>query len=167
MLKKLFTKGNASEHEAAMPRDEALEAFGKTAQKWNLEEIQSYVRGQMPGHETEDIGLAYILHRFNTHMINDKNFPGGKRREFEVSDRNERTKKGFDIVLSIAANKNLDPASLDLIDQFSTVYKDVIEAFDNEMAQTYGHKLKEAYKNAQIAALAKSKIKRELSIRYE
>lgn len=166
MFEKLFTKGKSSDDNVAAPRLEALESFGKIAQKWNLEEIQSYIRGQMDNHEVTDIGLAYILYRFNTHRISDKSFSGGKRREFEISDRNERTKKGFDIVLSIASNKYLEPDSLDLILEFSTVYKDVIDAYDKDMAQTYAHKLKEAYKNAQVAALAKSKIKRELSVRY-
>lgn len=164
MISKLFKKDKEAKQNE---RQEAIEEFGRTAIKWNLEDVHAYVRGQKDDLKTNDIGLAFIMTRFNTRKSDDKKSPTGKRREFEVYDRVERTKKGFDIVLSIAAHKELSVESIDLIKTFSTTFADVIKDLDTKLSQTYAIKLKEAYKNAELRAFTKAKISKELHMRYK
>ena len=148
-------------------RERGIEEFGKIAENWNLENIQTFMRGQLEKNPVNDAGLAYIIKRFNERRTADKKAPDGKRREFEAYDRAERTKKGLTMVLSIIARKELLPESFPLIEEFLKIYSDVIQAFDAANEQTFEHKLKETYMNANVAALAKSKLKADLARRYD
>ena len=159
MLEKLFKKDKKSQKSQ---REQDIVAFTKISERWNFEDIQKYLRGHIDAHKVSDAGLASILHRFNHRKTADKKQESGERREFEISDNLERTKKGFDIVMSIAANKNLGNLSIELINVFNTTFSDVIKHFDQKLSQTYQGKLKDAYKNAQVRALTKAKISKSL-----
>ena len=160
---KIFSKKEGQQSE----REKAMDEFSKVSDNWNLENIQTYLRGQIDKHPVNDIGLASIVNRFNEKRTHDTKAPNEKRREFESYDRPERTKKGLTLMLSIIARKELEPESFPLIENFLKIYNDVIVAFDTANQQTFEHKLKETYMNANVAALAKSKMKHELQRRYQ
>ena len=161
MIGKLFKK---DKKEKLSEREEGIKNFTTIMEKWNLEDLLSYVRGQKEGQELNDFGLASILIRFNTKMSDDKKAPNGKRREFECFDRHERTKKGLDLFMSIAASKALSTDSLGYLKEFSTVYHDVIIDLDKKLSQTYESKIKQAYTNATLQAMAKAKIEQSINI---
>lgn len=163
MLGKLFGKDKKDAAKSA--RQSAIEHFSKLSEKWNFEDIQNYIRGKKEGQEVNDAGLASILQRFNTYKTDDKKTESGKRREFEIFDRPERTKKGFDIVIAIAGNAKLGVDSLELLKEFSEVYSDVIKDLDTQLSQTYKQKLKDAYSNANVRALTKATIQQSLALR--
>lgn len=162
MLKKIFSKKN--KEEKLSERESAISDFSKVCEKWNFDDIRDYLRG-VKDKEVTDIGLASILTRFNTALTEDKKATDGKRKEFELYDRVERTKKGLDIFLSIANHVKLGPDTLSLLQDFSTIFEDVIVDFDQQLSQTYEHKIKEAYKTASLRSIAKSKIEQTLNIK--
>lgn len=147
-------------------REKEILAFDKISSGWNLETIQEYLRGKNSNGLT-DIGIASLLLRFINKRQDDKKVESGKRREFEAHDRVERTKKGLDIVITMANQTFLSNDTIPLIEQFIETYKDVIQDLDNKMSQTYEHKMKTAHKNAEVNALTKSQFKRELGMRYD
>ncbi len=165
MIKSLF--GGKDPSTKKSEREEAIEAFSKICANWNLEQIQNYVRGRDDNHKLTDAGLAAIILKFINHKSHDKKAPNGHRREFEPYDRVERTKKGLDIVLAIMVKSEFKPESLELVKAFTEHFADVIQDLDKQLSQTYAHKLKETYKQAHIAALTKSKMKRALDISFD
>lgn len=158
-------KSRVKEHDDSTKNKE-VELFRKTSDKWNFEAIKLYIRGKDLNHELTDTGLAAIIDRFLHKREDDAKANHGKRREFEIYDRPERTKKGMDIFLSMMLTKEIEPPTLDKAVDFVEIYKDVIEDLDNKLQQTYMHKLKETYKNAQIAALVKKQISKSLDSIY-
>ncbi len=164
-LKGMLNK-SASEKGELSDRDKEISAFDKISDNWNLENIQEYVRGQNSSYPLTDIGMASILGRFNNRRKDDAKFASGQRREFETTDRVERTKKGLDVVISIATQSSLSSETIPLLVQFIEVYVDVIQDLDKKLSQTYEHKIKNAYKTAEMNALAKSQFKKKLDIKY-
>lgn len=159
MFEKLFSKKST-----LSVRDTKIEEMSKHIQAWNFEQIQEYIRGRMKTPELNDFGLAAIIARFLTSHAPDVHAPSGFRREMEPSDTLERTKKGFDILLAVIGHNKLSPESLDNVPPVIERYKDVIEAYDTKMKQTYIHKFKATYQSAQVAALTKAQMRRELQV---
>ena len=153
--------------EAKSEREQEIMRFDKLSNGWNLENIQEYIRGHNTTEPLSDAGMASILMRFIKRRKDDHKFESGKRREFEATDRPERTKKGFDTVMSIASQSILTSDTIPLINAFTEAYMDVIKDLDTKLSQTYEHKMKDASRTAELNALAKSQFKRELGIKYE
>lgn len=164
-LKGMMNKKGGSEK--LSERDQEILKFDKASENWNLEQIQEYMRGKNTNEPLSDIGMASILGRFINRRKDEKKLPSGKRREFETIDRNERTKKGLDIVISMANQSILSTDTIPLIEAFNATYIDVIQHLDQELSQTYEHKMKDAHKAAEINALTKSQFKRSLSMQHK
>ena len=163
-FKDLVNKKGAAEK--LSEREQEILKFDKLSDGWNLEQIQDYMRGQNSNEKLSDIGIASILNRFISRRKDEKKMPSGQRREFEAIDRIERTKKGLDIVISMANQSILSTDTIPLIEAFILTYSDVIKHLDQELSQTYEYKMKEAHKAAEVNALAKSQFKRSLNMQY-
>lgn len=163
-LKDMMNKKGGSEK--LSERDQEISKFDKLSDGWNLEQIQEYIRGKNSNAKLTDIGIASILNRFITRRKDEKKMPSGKRREFETIDRSERTKKGLDLVITMANQSILSTDTIPLIEAFIATYMDVIKHLDQELSQTYEHKMKNAHKAAEVNALAKSQFKRSLNMQY-
>lgn len=159
MFKKLF--GNKKSD-----RQSQIDAFDSIANKWNLDDMNNYIKGRKENVEPSDIGLAYILDKLITNTQSDKSYESGKRRELEIEDRPERLKKAFTLVQNIATHAKTSLDTLTLIKEFYTFYADVINAYDKAHSDIYMHRLKEAYKNGHVRALAKSKLENRLQSGY-
>lgn len=158
---------NSNKESVTSERDKEILAFTKLSSGWNLENIQEYIRGKNTNNELSDIGMASILSRFINQRKDDSKMESGKRREFEATDRVERTKKGLDIVILMSSQAILTTKTIPLIEEFIKTYLDVIQDLDQQLSQTYEHKMKTALKGAEINALAKSQFKRELNLKYD
>lgn len=164
-LQKIIKKTSGSAE--LSERDKEIVLFDKVCAGWNLETIQEYLRGKNTAHKLSDIGIATLLSRFLKKNQDEKKSGAGQRREFEISDRIERTKKGLDIVILMANQPFLTTQTIPLFETFISFYTDVINDLDTKLSQTYMHKMKTAYKSAEVNALAKSQFKRELNIKYD
>lgn len=159
MFSNPFTKPETKEVRASK-----IGEFKDTVGAWNFEQMKDYTLGRMKTPELNDFGLAAILVAFINKMTHDKSAPGGKRRLLESFDLDARTKKGMDLLLSIISHKKISSKTLDLVPDLLEKYKDVFTEFDTKNHQTYVHKFKETYKFAQVAALAKAQMKREMQV---
>ena len=164
-FKDMVNKKSGSENPSE--RDQEISKFDKLSDGWNLEQIQDYMRGKNSNEALSDIGMASILNRFISRRKDEKKMPSGQRREFETIDRVERTKKGLDIVISMANQSMLSTDTIPLIEAFIVTYTDVIKHLDQELSQTYESKMKQAHKAAEVNALAKSQFKRSLNMQYK
>ena len=121
---------------------------------WKKRELKDYVYGHNKLYRCSDAGMAAILERF----INTE--------EFQIGDMAEELKEGFDIVLAISRNHKITLLTTDLIYSFIKHFEDVIKSYDRQSAQTYHHKLKEAYRKSLELVDAKTDIEREMSVKY-
>ena len=62
----------------------------------------------------------------------------------ESSDSDIKLKKAFDTVITAAGSKKMTIESIELIQKFILMYKDLIESFDTRNKQIYMHKLTKA-----------------------
>lgn len=85
-----------------------------------------------------------------------------KKRYIEIDDMDVKIKKSFDLILSIASNKKITIKAIELIQEFITLYDDIIEKYDRDNKQIYKNKLKEALETAVLTMVEISNIKRKL-----
>jgi len=86
------------------------------------------------------------------------------KRYIEIDDTDMKIKKGFDLVLSIASHKKITLHAITLIQEFVTLYSDVIEKFDRENKQIYGTKFTQALENAIAMMEEVAKLKRKMDL---
>ena len=143
-----------TQYEYKRDRERKIDGMRRIISGWDKKELQSYVYNHNKKHPVKDAGMAAILERF----INSN--------EFEIGTLAEELKKGFDIVLSISRNNKIYFQTTDLILDFIQQYKDVIRYYDRQSAQTYYHKLVQAYEQSVIMVNKKLEIEQEMRIKY-
>ena len=108
----------------------------------NLTDMRAYVRNNMKGIESCEDGLIAVMDRLVT-----KNEDTLKR-YLEVDDMDSKIKKGFELVLSVAAHKKVTIIAVEQIQEFIVLYQDLILSFDKKYKQIYGSRLNEALEKA-------------------
>ena len=143
-----------TQYEHKRERERRMNDIRRTLSFWNKKELQAYVYNHNKKYPSSDAGMSAILERF----IN--------RNEFEIGTMSEELKMGFDIVLSISRNKKIYLQTTDLILEFITYHKDVIQSYDRQSAQTYYYKLVKAYEKSVLMVNRKLQIEQEIRIKY-
>jgi len=125
---------------------------------WNLTEIYNYVMCKNDAHVCNFLGFDAIMDKFNTNRTINKDFLKG-RREFEISDRPERTKKGLDIVLFLCRHPRSNVKTMLGIQSFLKIYMDVIRDYDTKNEQNYRERLLHSFRKGlfRLEAHAKKK----------
>ena len=108
--------------------------------KMNLTDMRTYLKNNMTGFDSSEDGLVAIMKRVLT-----KNEDTSKR-YIEIDDMDSKKKKGFDLVIAISEHKKITVKSIEQIQEFIELYKDVIEKFDVDNKQIYASRLKDAIK---------------------
>ena len=112
-----------------------LETVEKVS-KMNLTDMRIYIKDGMKGFKSSENGLISIMNKLLTR--DEKT----QKRYIEIDDMDSKMKKGFELVLSIASHKRVSLTSVEQIQEFMTLYKDVILKFDTDNKQIYSSKLK-------------------------
>jgi len=147
---------------AKTPQDvykEKLEEMSTIVYAWNLTEIHDYVMCKNDLHVCNFLGFDAIMEKFNTHMTINKEYPKG-RREFEITDKAQRTKKGFDIVVFLCKHPRSNVKTMLGIQQFMKLYMDVIREYDKLNEGDYREKLLNAFRKGLFRLESKAKEKR-------
>jgi len=118
--------------------DKANAAVVERIAKMNLTDMRAYVRNRMGGLESCEDGLVAVMSRLLT-----KNEDTLKR-YIEIDDMDSKVKKGFELVLSVAEHKKVTVASVEQIQEFITLYADIILKFDTANKQIYSSRLNDA-----------------------
>ena len=118
--------------------DKANAAVVDRISKMNLTDMRAYVRNGMSGFESCEDGLVAVMSRLLT-----KNEDTLKR-YIEIDDMDSKVKKGFELVLSVAEHKKVTVTSVEQIQEFITLYDDIILKFDTANKQIYSSRLNDA-----------------------
>jgi len=110
--------------------------------KMNLTDMRAYIKNKILDFEVDEDGLIEVLKRLTV-----KNKETSKR-YIEIDDMDSKIKKGFDLVISIASHPKITVVAVELIQEFITLYKDIIIKFDKDNKQIYESKLKTALTTA-------------------
>jgi len=118
--------------------DKANTALVERIAKMNLTDMRTYVKNRMKGFEPCEDGLVAVMNRLLT-----KNEDTLKR-YIEIDDMDSKIKKGFELVLSVAEHKKVTVTSVEQIQEFITLYDDIILKFDTANKQIYSSRLNDA-----------------------
>lgn len=138
-----------------------LEEMSAIVYTWNLTEIYNYVMCKNDLHICNFLGFDAIMEKFNFNRKQDSNFENG-RREFEVGDRAERTKKGFDIVLFLCKHPRSNLKTMLGVQSFLKVYMDVIRDYDKNNQQNYREKFLHSFRKGLFRLEAQAKKKKKI-----
>lgn len=108
--------------------------------KMNLVEMKSYVNGRISNLEVCEDGLAEVMRK-----LVSKDAKGNRFIESEAMDT--KKSKAFELVILLAANKKVTVVTLELIQEFISMYEDIISQMDKDNMQIYASRLKDALAN--------------------
>ncbi len=128
--------------EETSEEDKANALIVERISKMTLTDMRAYVKNRMSGLESCEDGLIAVMNRLIT-----KNEDTLKR-YIEVDDMDTKIKKGFELVLSVSTHKKVTVTSVEQIQEFITLYDDIILKFDTDNKQIYGSRLKDALENS-------------------
>ena len=143
-----------TQYEYKRGREQKVNEMRRIISSWSKKELQSYVYNHNKLYPCSDAGMGAILERFI------------KSGEFQIGTLAEELKMGFDIILSISRNKKIYFQTTDLIIEFIKEYKEVIYSYDRQSAQTYQHKLLQAYEKSVRMVNKKLEIEQEIRVKY-
>ena len=124
--------------------------------KMNLTDMRAYVKNNVTDFEATTDGLNEIMKKLTT--------PDEQHNKYYLNsdDMDSKKKKAFDLVLLIAADKRADIETLELVQKFQELYKEIINAYDKEYKQIYSSRFDDAIKvglaNIQELAEVKNKM---------
>ena len=143
----MFTQINITASQRAY--NKRLKQMQEVMSTWNLTDMYQYAMCKNEQYVCNFVGFNAILEKFNTHTTEDKNFPKG-RREFESSDRPERVKKGFDIVIILCKHPRSNIKTMKAIQVFIKRYMDVIREYDEKNSERYREKILKSFRQGLI-----------------
>jgi len=149
-----LSDGNKTQYEYKRDRDRKVNEMRRIISSWTKKELLTYVYNNNKQYPSSDAGMAAILERF---IHTD---------EFQIGTLAEELKIGFDIILAISRNKKIYFQTTDLIIEFIKEYKEVIHYYDRQSAQTYQHKLLQAYEKSINMVNRKLQIEQEIRVKY-
>jgi len=133
MFKNLLGKKTSSSNE---PK-EVLELREKIS-KMNLTEMKTYINNRISDLKVSSQGLVEVLSKLTTEDEKTKKF------YIKSDDNDTKKKKAFDLVISIASNKQINLAVSEQIRVFIELYSDMIKEYDYDHKQIYYSRLKKA-----------------------
>jgi len=149
-----LSDGHKTQNEAKIEREKKIALMYDIISLWDKKALQSYVYNKNKAYPNSDAGMAAILEYFI------------KRDELQVGTLAEELKTAFDIVLSIAKNHKISYQTTDLIYSFIKHFEEVIHFYDRQSAQTYYHKLIQAYESSVKMVNKKMEIEKEIRVKY-
>jgi len=126
--------------------------------KMNLPEMRSYVNNKAFNLELCEDGLVEVLKKLTT--LNEES----EKRYIQIDDMDSKIKKGFDLLITISSSKKISVEAVELIQEFITVYQEIIEKFDRDNKQIYASKLNDALAAGVEGVNRRSEVERKLNI---
>lgn len=108
----------------------------------NLTDMRAYLNNRITGFDVCEFGLSEVMKKLT---IEDEE---NEQRYLKMDDMDTKIKKAFDLVLIIAVHKKMSVRTVEYIQEFIEVYKEIIRSFDTRNKQIYGSKLNDALKMA-------------------
>lgn len=131
MFSNLFDKKNDKTSKEDKENSELIAKISKM----NLTDMKNYVRGKIPDSKLTKVGLKEVMRRL---VKEDSNT---SKRYLQPDDMESKIKKAFELVLTISTSNKMSVETIELIQEFIIVYKDIIVKYDRDNKQIYGSRL--------------------------
>lgn len=132
MLKNLFNSKNENED-----KDKNSQILEKIS-KMNLSDMRSYVRNTIKDFEVDEYGLQEVMRRLTVKDAHTEKF------YINSDDMASKKKKAFDLVILIAKNRKITIDTIEEIQKFAEVYKEIIGLYDREFKEIYASRFNDA-----------------------
>jgi len=124
----------------------------------NLTDMRAYLNNRIAGFDVCEFGLSEVMKKLTSQDEESE------QRYLKIDDMDTKIKKAFDLVLMIAIHKKISVKTVELIQEFIEVYKEIIHSFDTRNKQIYGSKLSDALKMAINGVNAIEELKNKMKI---
>lgn len=124
----------------------------------NLTDMRAYLNNRITGFDVCEFGLSEVMKKLT---LEDEE---SEQRYLHIDDMDTKIKKAFDLVLMIAVHKKISIDTVEYIQEFIEVYKDITESFDTRNKQIYGSKLNDALKVAIAGVNSKEELKNKMQV---
>jgi len=138
--------------------DKEYKALLEKISLMNLTEMRAYINNKLKDFPISEDGLNEVMRRL---VIEDKNT---KQYYLQASDMDTKKKKAFDLVLAIASNSQINVVTVELIQKFIEVYKDIIHEYDRKYKEIYQSRLEESIKQALRNIAQKAELQNRMNI---
>lgn len=106
--------------------------------KMTLSEMRNYVNNKLTDLEVSQEGILEVMKRLT--KANEEN----SKLYLQADDMDSKKKKGFDLIILISKNINMSVEIVELLQEFITVYEDLIQSYDREYKDIYASRLTDA-----------------------
>jgi len=114
------------------------EEIANRVSKMNITEMRTYVNNKIKDFEICSDGLVEVLKRL---VHEDKNT---SKRYLQIDDMDTKKKKAFDLINIIARSKKISMPAVELIQEFTVVYEDIINKYDKDYKEIYSSRFKDS-----------------------
>ena len=118
-------------------KENAHKEIMQKVSKMNLTDMRAYVNNKVKDFEITEDGLIVVLRRL---ILEDEHT---SKRYIQSDDMDSKIKKAFDLVITIGSNKKISIAAIELIQQFTEVYAEIIANYDKEHKDIYSSRFKD------------------------
>lgn len=126
--------------------------------KMNLTEMRSYIKNNIKDYALSEDGLNEVMHKLITE---DKKM---KKYYLKEDDMNSKKKKTFDLILNISQNKKINPITIEYMNKFVEIYKDIIDKYDQEHKEIYFSRFTDAIESAIAQVNLKTELNKKMAI---
>ncbi|MBA1437635.1 MAG: hypothetical protein FAF05_01385 [Epsilonproteobacteria bacterium] len=149
MLRKLLGKKDKADKEESIDPELSQKIF-----KMDLGSMRLYMKSE----EAQIDGLYLIMQKL-TQPINDKG-----EYYLKADDMDTKKKKAFELVLLIAKSKKISAKTLEGIEKFIQIHKEIIKEYDYEHKEIYTDRLHKSLQTAVVNLETLSKIHQRLDL---
>ncbi len=126
--------------------------------KMNLTDMKAYINNRVPDLPIDEDGLSEVVRRLL--KVDEKT----SKRYIEINDMDSKIRKGFELILSILSNKKITVITIELVNEFLEMSKDIIENYDKEHKQIYASRFKDSLGLAVDGMNAQAELKRKMDV---
>jgi len=106
--------------------------------KMNLTEMRAYVNNRLNNFEITQAGLVEVMKKLTA---SDEET---SKTYLQMDDMDSKKKKGFDLVIMIANSMHISVETVELLQEFTLTYNDLIVKYDTEYKEIYASRFSDA-----------------------
>jgi len=106
--------------------------------KMNLTEMRSFVNNRLNNFEITQAGLVEVMKKLT--VSDEKTL----KTYLQMDDMDSKKKKGFDLVIIIANSIHISVEAVELLQEFTLTYNDLIVKYDTEYKEIYASRFSDA-----------------------
>ncbi|NOR57656.1 MAG: hypothetical protein GQ474_03950 [Sulfurimonas sp.] len=126
--------------------------------KMNLTDMRAYINNRVPDFPVDEEGLSEVLHKLLE--VDEKT----SKRYIDIDDMDSKIKKGFDLILVILKNKKITVTTIELVNEYLELSRDIVQKYDKDNKQIYCTKFKDSIALAVDNMNAKSELQRKMGV---